>query len=96
MPILEKTGRFAAIALAVLFISLSLFGIFGVWFVDRWATDVVLKLATYSYNVVVVYENFKGASAGENPILREIVRSASAKQSRCRSSQIPASPSSPQ
>ncbi len=24
--------------------------------------DVLLKLATYSYNVVVVYENFKGAS----------------------------------
>jgi hypothetical protein len=38
MPILEKTGRFAAIALAVLFIS-SLFAIFGVWFVDRGATD---------------------------------------------------------
>ena len=32
--------------------------------------DVLLKLTTYSYNVVVVYEKFKGASAGENPILR--------------------------
>ena len=36
--------------------------------------DVLLKLKTYSYNVVVVYENFKGSSAGENPILREMVR----------------------
>ena len=43
MPILERTGRFAAIALAVLFIGLSLFAILGVWFVDRRATDVVLK-----------------------------------------------------
>ena len=36
--------------------------------------DVLLKLATYSYTVVVVYENFKGSSASENPILRELVR----------------------
>ncbi len=43
MPILEKTIRFAAIALAVLFIGLSLLGIFGAWFVDRKATDVALK-----------------------------------------------------
>ena len=43
LPILEKTTRFAAIALAVLFIGLSLFGIFGAWFVDRRATDVALK-----------------------------------------------------
>ena len=43
MPILEKTIRFAAIALAVLFIGLSLFGIWGVWLVDRRATDVALK-----------------------------------------------------
>lgn len=39
--------------------------------------DVLLKLATYSYNVVIIYENFKGASAGENPILKEMVRRAS-------------------
>jgi hypothetical protein len=38
--------------------------------------DVILKLSTYSYDVVVVYENFKGARAGDNPILREIVRKA--------------------
>ena len=43
MPILEKTIRLVAVALAVLFIGLSLFGIFGAWFVDRKATDVVLK-----------------------------------------------------
>jgi hypothetical protein len=43
MPILEKTIRITAIALAVLFIGLSLFGIFGAWFVDRKATDVALK-----------------------------------------------------
>jgi hypothetical protein len=44
MPILEKTVRVAAIAIAVLFIGLSLFGIFGAWFVDRKATDVALKV----------------------------------------------------
>jgi hypothetical protein len=43
MQILEKTLRFAAIALAVLFIGLSLLAIFGTWFVDRKATDVALK-----------------------------------------------------
>ncbi len=44
MPILEKTIRISAIVLAVLFIVLSLFGIFGAWFVDRKATDVALKV----------------------------------------------------
>lgn len=44
MPILEKTIRVAAILLAVLFIGLCLFGIFGGWFVDRKATDVALKV----------------------------------------------------
>ncbi len=43
MPILEKIIRIAAIALAVLFIGLSLVGIFGAWFVDRKATDIALK-----------------------------------------------------
>jgi chromosome segregation ATPase len=43
MPILEKIIRSGAIAVAVLFIGLSLFGIFGAWFVDRKATDFVLK-----------------------------------------------------
>lgn len=36
--------------------------------------DVILKLQTYSYNVVVVYENFKGSTVETNPILRELVR----------------------
>ena len=43
MPILEKIIRFGAITIAVLFIGLSLVGIFGAWFVDRKATDVALK-----------------------------------------------------
>src|SRR5947209_2333954 len=32
--------------------------------------DVLLKLKTYSYNVVVIYENFKGSTPQNNPILR--------------------------
>jgi len=44
MPILEGTIRIGAIVLCVLFIVLSLFGIFGAWFVDRKATDVALKV----------------------------------------------------
>jgi len=36
--------------------------------------DVILKLSTYSYNVLVVYENLKSASASENPILRELMQ----------------------
>lgn len=43
MRIFEKTARFAAIALAVLFIGASLIGIFGAWFVSRHASDVALK-----------------------------------------------------
>src|SRR6476661_2130003 len=39
----EKIIRFGAITIAVLFIGLSLVGIFGAWFVDRKATDVALK-----------------------------------------------------
>lgn len=43
MPILGKIIRFGAIAVAVLFIGLSLVGIFGAWFVDRKATNITLK-----------------------------------------------------
>jgi hypothetical protein len=43
MRIIEKTARFVAIALAVLFIGASLCGIFGAWFVSRKASDVTLK-----------------------------------------------------
>ena len=42
-PILQKTTRIAAIALAVLFIGLSLVGIVGAWFVHRKVTDVALN-----------------------------------------------------
>jgi hypothetical protein len=43
MPILKKIIRFGAIAIAALFVGLSLFGILGAWFVDRKATDFALK-----------------------------------------------------
>jgi hypothetical protein len=43
LRILEKIARFGAIALAVLFICVSLFGIFGAWFVSRKASDIALK-----------------------------------------------------
>ena len=36
--------------------------------------DVLLKLKTYSYNVVIVYENFKGSTPLNNPILRAMVK----------------------
>ncbi len=36
--------------------------------------DVVLKLKTYSYNVVVVYENFKGSTPQNNPVLHELIK----------------------
>ena len=36
--------------------------------------DVLLKLATYNYDVVVIDENFKGSAEGENPILHEIMQ----------------------
>ena len=38
--------------------------------------DVLLKLKTYSYNVVIIYENFKGSSPQNNPILAEMVKEA--------------------
>src|SRR5437764_1150783 len=38
------------------------------------AEDVLLKLSTYSYNVVVIYENFNGSNLENNPIVSEIVR----------------------
>ena len=36
--------------------------------------DVVLKLSTYNYNVVVVYENFKGSTAQTNPVLAHLIK----------------------
>jgi len=43
MALFEKTTRFIAIALAVLFIFLSLFGIVGAWFINTKATGAALK-----------------------------------------------------
>ncbi len=43
MSILAKTARFAAIALAGLFVGLSLVGIVGAWWISRAASDVALK-----------------------------------------------------
>ena len=34
--------------------------------------DVLMKLRTYTYNVVIVHENFKGSTLQNNPILRFI------------------------
>lgn len=36
--------------------------------------DVFLKLKTYNYDVVVIYENFKGSTLETNPILAEMVK----------------------
>lgn len=36
--------------------------------------DVLLKLRTYCYNVVVIYENFKGSTLQTNPLLLEMQR----------------------
>ena len=36
--------------------------------------DVVLKLKTYTYDVVVIYENFKGSKVENNPLLREMIQ----------------------
>jgi len=38
--------------------------------------DVLLKLKTYNYNVVIVYENFKGSTVQTNPILHDLVKRA--------------------
>ena len=40
---------------------------------------MILKLKTYSYNVVVIYENFKGSNRHRhNPILRAMVQTPGA------------------
>lgn len=36
--------------------------------------DVLLKLRTYSYNVVVIHENFKGSTLQDNPILLDLTK----------------------
>ncbi len=42
--------------------------------------DVLVKLATYNYEVIVVAENFKGARPNENPILRELMKRPGARR----------------
>jgi len=43
MLLVDRTIRSAAIAMGVLFIGLALLGIFGIWWVDHVATQIVLK-----------------------------------------------------
>src|SRR5918998_5825919 len=38
--------------------------------------DVLLKLQTYNYNVVIIYENFKGSTVQTNPILKHMIKQA--------------------
>ena len=42
--------------------------------------DVVLKLKTYNYDVVIIYENFKGSKIETNPILLELVKRPDARR----------------
>ncbi|HEY0368150.1 MAG TPA: hypothetical protein VGC85_01005 [Chthoniobacterales bacterium] len=42
--------------------------------------DVILKLQTYSYNVVIVYENFKGSTVQTNPVLQHLIKRAGAQR----------------
>ena len=43
MAVLRKIARFAALAMAGLFIVLSLSGMFGVWWANHKATEIILK-----------------------------------------------------
>jgi hypothetical protein len=36
--------------------------------------DVLLKLKTYNYNVVIIYDNFKGSTLETNPVLAEMIK----------------------
>jgi hypothetical protein len=42
--------------------------------------DVSLKLKTYNYDVVLIYENFKGATVQTNPLLREMAKRRDARR----------------
>ena len=42
--------------------------------------DVSLKLKTYNYDVVVIYENFKNATLETNPLLREMAKRRDARR----------------
>ena len=42
--------------------------------------DVALKLNSYDYNVVVIYENFKNSKLETNPLLREMSKRPDARR----------------
>ena len=42
--------------------------------------DVMLKLKTYNYDVVIIYENFKGSKIETNPILNEMTQIVGARR----------------
>lgn len=42
--------------------------------------DVSLKLKTYNYDVVVIYENFKNSTLQTNPLLREMAKRCDARR----------------
>src|ERR1700726_4501688 len=42
--------------------------------------DVLLKLRTYNYDVVVIHENFKGSTLQTNPLLAEMARQPAAQR----------------
>jgi len=42
--------------------------------------DVILKLKTYSYDVVIIYENFKNSKIENNPLLREMAKRPDARR----------------
>jgi len=48
--------------------------------VGLYEDDVLLKLRTYSYEVIVVYENFKGTTIDTNPILQKLIVEPSAQR----------------
>src|SRR4051812_2213157 len=42
--------------------------------------DVSLKLKTYNYDVVLIYENFKGATLQTNPLIKEMEKRRDARR----------------
>jgi hypothetical protein len=42
--------------------------------------DVSLKLKTYNYDLVLIYENFKGATLQTNPLIREMAKRRDARR----------------
>ena len=48
--------------------------------VGLYEEDVLLKLRTYSYDVIVVYETFKGSTLATNPILQKLVNEPAAQR----------------